>query len=273
MVKKLITVLLLGGSALHGGAANQNASESTKHIDLFGQMRPEGVKLKAVPLVAYLTGEPVIDPPVAQTNSTQDPLGELQQIAQAVAENLQRSGQFIVSVKESTAPAMQGDLKHLFQKEFPLVLFLQRGDAPRFIEWRLYDVPDEYLIKGKKYVKRGTTVHGYAANLADDIWPVLTKQSSSFSTKIAYVKRKKTTAKRQRSVVCVANSDGSREQEVIKTPGTYVGLYWHHDTVNPCLFCSEFTRFNVRFIAASLKGKKNIVLNVRGNMCRNIGCS
>lgn len=226
--------------------------------DLFDKMRPEGLQLKAVPLlVMYLTPGPL-------TESQTTPVEELQQIAQAVAKNLQRSGQFSVQVKECTAPTTQGDLKHLFQKEYPLVLFLQQGAAPRFIEWRLYDVPDEYLIKGKKYVKRGTTVHGYAANLADDIWPILTKQVSSFSTKIAYVKRKKTASKRQLSVVCVVNSDGSHEQELIKVPGTYVGLYWHHDTSYPCLFCSEFTRFNVRLISASLKGRKNIVLNVEG---------
>lgn len=46
--------------------------------------------------------------------------------------------------------------------------------------------------------------------------------------------------------------------------GTYVGLYWHHDTSNPCLFCSEFTRFNVRLISANFQGRKKIVLNVPG---------
>ncbi|MBA2306853.1 hypothetical protein H0W26_01810 [Candidatus Dependentiae bacterium] len=257
MRRNVLKVVLLWGTVLQGVVGNQRAPEPVKQLDLFGQMRPEGVRLKAVPLlVTYLVGQLIEDQDAS--------IEELKQIAQAVGDNLKRTGQFTVTVKECKAPATQGDLKHLFQKEYPLVLFIQQGEASRFIEWRLYDVPDEYLIKGKKYIKRGTTVHGYAANIADEIWPVLTKQSSSFSTKIAYVKRKKTASKRQASVVCVVNSDGSHEQELIKKPGTYVGLYWHHDASYPCLFCSEFTRFNVRFISASLKGKKNIVLNLEG---------
>lgn len=265
MTRQLLITLFIGASSvgvsffgefsLYGMGAP--ASSQAKQIDLFGQMRPEGALFKAVPLlVLYL-----VDPLKKDSEVT---LEELKKTAQAVAENLQRTGQFTVAVKEGKAPATEGEVKHLFQKEFPLVLFLQKGENDRSFEWRLYDVPDEYLIKGKKYIKRGTTIHDYAANLADDIWPVLTKQSSSFSTKIAYVKRKRTTAKRPLSVVCITNSNGSSEQELIKVPGTYVGLYWHHDAAFPCLFCSEFTRFNVRLISATLKGRKSIVLNVEG---------
>ena len=68
----------------------------------------------------------------------------------------------------------------------------------------------------------------------------------------------------QRLVVCVVNSDGSQEQELIKKLGTYVSLYWHHDKGNPCLFCSEFTRSNVRLISANFQGRKKMVLNVPG---------
>lgn len=189
---------------------------------------------------------------------------ELWRIAEIVSENLKRSGQFVVTVKGFKLPDTQSALKQLFDKRYPLEIFLNQSDDKRSIEWRLYDVHDEQLVKGMKYIKKGKLLHGYADNLADELWPVLTKQASSFSSKIGYVKRTNTTSKRQRSIVCISSTDGSHEQEIIKTPGTYVGLYWHHDKKHPCLFCSEYTRYNVRFISSSLQGKKNVVLNLKG---------
>lgn len=185
-------------------------------------------------------------------------------IAQIIAQNLERSGQFKVTMKAFKTPETQAELSELFDRRYPLEIFLSHADGDRYIAWRLYDVHDGQLIKGMKYAKRGKSIHGFADNLTDELWPVLTKQASSFSSKIAYVKRKNGTSKRQRSVVCTANTDGTGEQEIIKTPGTYVGLYWHPDKNNPCLFCSEYTRFNVRFISTTPQGKKKIVLNVKG---------
>ncbi len=209
----------------------------------------EGVQKEALPFLIAVTPE-------------QD--AELYHIAELLAQNIQRSGQFRVKVKGCTAPSTASELEKLLDKSYPLELFLSQSPDKKHVQWRLYDVHDGHLIKGKSYAKRGTLAHGYAAHIADELWPVLTKQSSSFSTKIAYVKRKIGPAKRQRSVVCVVNSDGSFEQEIIKKPGTYVSLYWHHNTQFPCLFCSEFTRSNVRLISVTLQGKKTIVLNLNG---------
>jgi Tol biopolymer transport system component len=200
--------------------------------------------------------------PLLLAISENDP--ELLRIAQILASNLERSGQFQVVIKTCNLPTTQSELNQLLDKNFPLEIFLNHAEGAKYVAWRLYDVRDGRLIKGMKYGKRGSSAHGYADNLADELWPVLTLQPSSFSSKIGYVKKKRTMSKKQRSVVCIANSDGSNEQEIIKTPGTYVSLYWHHDTQNPCLFCSEFTRFNVRLICATLQGRKNVVLNFKG---------
>lgn len=188
---------------------------------------------------------------------------ELSDLAQLLAHNLQKSGQFTVTIKGFTVPSTKAELDTLLDKAYPLEIFLSREDADHF-SWRLYDVHDGRLIKGMKYAKRGRFLHGYADNLADELWPVLTKQAGSFSTKIGYVKRKQAAGRRQRNVVCVVNSDGSNEQELIKKLGTYVTLYWHHDKNNPCLFCSEFTRSNVRLISSNFQGRKKMVLNVPG---------
>ena len=191
---------------------------------------------------------------------------ELMQIARVLAKNLERSGQFVVTVKGFGLPTKEHDLTEMFDKQFPLEIFLNQVDDGKAIGWRLYDVPDKKLVKGKKYFKRGKILHGFADNLADDLWPVLTSQPSSFSSKLAYVKKRDVIGKkkRDRSIVCIANSDGSQEQVLIPKLGTYVALYWHHDTHNPCLFCSEFTRFNVRLISANLHRQMRTVLNLKG---------
>ena len=191
----------------------------------------------------------------------QDP--ELTKYADLLANHLERSGQFKLSVKGVSEPKTQAELNQALDKSYPLQIFLSR-EGTTHIAWRLYDVPDAHLIKGMKYAKRGNALHGHVDNIADQLWPVLTKQAGSFSTKIGYVKRKKGVSKRARSVVCVVNSDGSQEQELIKRLGTYVGLYWHHDKTTPCLFCSEFARSNVRLISANFQGRKKMVLNVPG---------
>ncbi len=191
---------------------------------------------------------------------------ELQLVAKILAKNLERSGQFSVTIKEFKTPTKKSELDRLFDKKYPLEIFLNHLDDRKAIGWRLYDVPDKKLVKGRKYTKRGSHIHGYADNLTDDLWPVLTSQPSSFSSKLAYVKKRNTISKkdRQRSIVCISNTDGSHEQIIIPKMGTYVSLYWHHDTQNPCLFCSEFTRYNVRFISTNLQRRKKIVLNLQG---------
>jgi len=221
----------------------------------FGKCSAEGLyqsaTLKAMPLLIGVMPE--------EDN-------QLWEIAKILAQNLERSGQFKVTLQGFSTPSKKSELDRLFKKGYPLEIFLNHLDDGKVIGWRLYDVPDKKLIKGKKYSKRGTHIHGYADNLADELWPVLTNQPSSFSSKLAYVKKRSTIGKkkRQRSIVCMSNTDGSNEKIIIPMLGTYVSLYWHHDTNHPCLFCSEFTRYNVRFVSTNLQGRKQTVLNLPG---------
>lgn len=191
---------------------------------------------------------------------------ELTAIAQILVKNLERSGQFTVTLKGLKEPSKKSEFEGLFEQGYPLQIFLNHEEGKKAIGWRLYDVADKKLVHGRKYTKRGSSAHGYADNLADDIWPVLTSQPSSFSSKLAYVKKKGVPGQkeRHRSTICVCNSDGSQEQTMVPQLGTYVGLQWHFDKNNPCLFMSEFTRHNVRFASANFKGQKKTVLDVKG---------
>jgi TolB protein len=189
---------------------------------------------------------------------------QLMFVAKLLAQNLERSGQFKVDISAFKVPSKQAELEKLFDAKYPLEIFLEHDDNGSAIKWRLYDVPDKKLIKGMKYTKRGKFSHGYADNIADELWPILTSEPSSFSTKLAYVKRTAPKGKRQQSIICIANSDGSQEQVIVPKLGTYVSLYWHSDAHNPCLFCSEFTRYNVRFASANMHGRKTTVLDLKG---------
>ncbi len=223
----------------------------TSYASEIKQSLYEHAMLKAMPLLLGVTPEDD---------------KELYAIAQTLAKNLERSGQFTVTLKGLQEPTKKSDLDALFDTGYPLQIFLSHSDNGKSIAWRLYDAADKHLVKGRKCTKRGALAHGYADNLADDIWPVLTNQPSSFSSKLAYVKKRTAPGQkdRQRSFVCISNSDGSHEQIIIPQMGTYVSLYWHLDKNNPCIFCSEFTRYNVRFASANLKGQKRTVLDLKG---------
>lgn len=189
---------------------------------------------------------------------------ELWQIATGLQKALERSGQFSVAIQDFQEIKKKKDITDLFVLGHSLVILLNHSGDKKAIEWRIYDATEGLMVQGKRLQKRGPLTRGYAYNIADELWPILTKQPSSFSTKLAYTKLKNKTLGRQQSVVCVSDFDGSFEEEIISVPGTYVGLYWHNNNNNPYLLCSEFTRFNVRLISVSMNHKKRVLLNFVG---------
>jgi Tol biopolymer transport system component len=183
--------------------------------------------------------------------------------AKIIQANLQRTGQFLLSIEACNIPTKKADVKKLFDKGYSLVVFLNHADNDQALEWRLYDVSEASMVKGRKVIKKDLSEHALANILSDELWLALTQQPSSFSSKIAYTKRIPATRKFQ-SIICFCNPDGSEETTLIKTPGTYVSLYWYTDASVPTLFFSEFTRFNARLVSFMLQGNKKIVLDFNG---------
>lgn len=184
---------------------------------------------------------------------------QLKKICDILSSTLQSSGQFSVKTKSFNVLKNISQIKKLYDEGCALAVFLTKSQNA--IDWRLYDTIDGAMVTGKRLVKFTEDIYVQTYRLADQIWNALTQQKGSFSSKIAYVKRLKND---QASVICVADFDGSNEKIVTKLPGTYVGLYWDANTQNKRLFCSEFTRFNVRIISLTLTGKKKVVLNFKG---------
>lgn len=193
---------------------------------------------------------------------------ELCDLAQLVAKTLQITGQFAVDVATVEQPKTKNDIASLFAQGYGLVIFMNYcvtpGDATQEIEWRLYDTTDTNQISSRKFHLIGSSILGWAYNLADDMWFDLKQQKSSFASKIAYIKKKTNRFGGTQSVICVSNFDGSCEKEIFTSSGTYVGLYWNADVLKPAIFCSEFTKFKIRLDSISLTGKKKIVLNFEG---------
>lgn len=187
---------------------------------------------------------------------------ELTQLAKIIQDNLQRSGQFIVTLDIQEHPKTKAEIKKIFSSGYSLVTFLNHTDNNKAFEWRLYDAAEAHMVKGKKTPK-SASLRSQANVLSDELWYALTHQPSSFSSKIAYTKRL-TGSHRHQSSICLCNIDGSDNQTFIATPGSYVGLYWHTDGIGPLLFCSEFTRFNVRLISFTPSAQKKIVLDLNG---------
>jgi Tol biopolymer transport system component len=144
------------------------------------------------------------------------------------------------------------------------VIFIHYSDDRTELIWRLYETPEAAMVRGKKIPQQKSGVRGHAYALADKVWPELTRQSSSFMTKIAYAKRKSTIPGRQQSILCVCDFDGSHEEELITKPSIYVGLYWYNNSELPLLLYYDFTRSHIRLMAVGMDRQKKILLNCEG---------
>lgn len=192
---------------------------------------------------------------------TDEQLGE---IVNLLAKTLSFSGQFEVSVENFNSVKNKKEITDLFNAGYSLIIFFNHSEDKKSIEWRLYDATEAIMIKGVKMHKRGDLKRGYAYNLADDIWQELTKQKSSFSSKIAFIKRKEIIGAKQTSVICVCDFDGSNQFEFINTPGTYLGLYWDLNPEKHRFYCSEFTKYNVRLVSFNINKNKKVIFNFKG---------
>src|SRR3989304_2391630 len=188
---------------------------------------------------------------------------ELDEFADIVKKDFEFSGQFDVSIKFFQSLKAKRDVKELADQGYALAVFINEKGHKAF-EWRIYDVAQGAMLQGKKYIKRGDELRGWAHNCADMLWPVLTGQSGFFSTKIAYCKDIKVRGKKHINNVYIADYDGSNEQLLVANPTVNVAPRWNRDMRNPLLFYSEYTNANVRLMAVTMEKRKKITSNFDG---------
>ena len=188
---------------------------------------------------------------------------EVTQVADIIAHDCQWTGQCEVTVRSCDSVTTKQQMKEYAAEGFPLVLFVsQAQDA---LDWRLYDTRRVQMLGGKQYYKRGTILRGWAHNIADEVWPIITGNPGIFSTKLAYCKdvvRKKN--KPHLKHIMIADYDGTNEQPLITTPTINVAPRWNADSNNPLLFYSESTNKNIRLMTANMKGQRKIASNFDG---------
>jgi TolB protein len=205
---------------------------------------------------------------IATPADERDKHHNLQELAQLLCDNLQRSQQFIVTVGTSNALKTTAEITQLFNEGFPLIIFINEADNGASIEWRIYDATQVVMVKGRKYYKRGLAMQGWADNLADDIWYELTGQKSSWTTRIAYSKRVG-----KGTHLYIVDPAGRQELLIVPSPieQTYdfsrrirIAPSWYPDGDNPRFVFSEFTPSNVRLVMTDLNYRRRIVLDNDG---------
>ena len=188
----------------------------------------------------------------------------LREMLPFIKKDLEFSGQFDVTVKGVAQLHTKNDIAQLFGQGYSLALFLNDSVSDDGIDWRVYDTTQVTMLKGSKYVKRGTLLRGWAHNIADSLWPVLTGDEGFFSTKIAYAQDVRSPKKRKVKHIFVADYDGSHEQELVSVPTVSVAPRWNNDKKSPLLFYSEYTNKNVRLVAVNMQKKRKIASNFDG---------
>ena len=190
---------------------------------------------------------------------------DLQEVGRLIEKDLTFSGQFAITVQNFDNTLTKSTIKTLFKKAYPIAVFLNyTDDTHDAIEWRVYDTMHAHMIAGKKYTKRGNINVGWAHNIADTLWPVLTGQLGFFSTKIAYCKTIPNSKGTSMKHICIADYDGSNKQVLVNTPTVNIMPRWNKDTHKPLLFYSEYTNENVRMIMTDMKGNRHITANHDG---------
>ena len=189
---------------------------------------------------------------------------ELHDIAKHLKKDLSFSGQFNVVIQSVACITSTKNIKR-FATHYPLAVFISSAEQGQAIEWRLYDTDQATMLHGKKYHKQGDLLRGWAHNMADAVWPVLTGQQGLFSTKIAYCKevKHKNNPKKLKHIY-IADYDGSHEELLVATPTINVAPRWNKDVQNPLLFYSTCTNANIRLMTTNMHKQQRMASNFDG---------
>lgn len=192
---------------------------------------------------------------------------ELDQLAGILEKDLHFTGQCQVTIERFSKEPNSLVIKSIYEKnKTSLALFIANEGVPgeQAFTWRMYDTMHALMLDGKKYHKRGNCVRGWAHNIADLVWPLLTGDQGFFSSRIAYCKTDKKKHRINTNSIYIADYDGSNEQLLVHVPTVNVAPRWNADKQNPLLFYSEHTNTNVRLMMVDMHRKRRIASNYDG---------
>lgn len=179
--------------------------------------------------------------------------------------DLSFSGQCSITVQEWANQKVTKDaIKALYDAGYVLALFINKKG--HYFEWRLYDTIDQSLtmLAGKRYHRRGACTRAWAHAIADAVWPIITGNTGFFSTKLAYCQDALSSKGHRITHVYIADYDGSHSELLVDTPTINIAPRWNHDTLNPLLFYSEHTNYNLRLMVVNMKKRAQIASDFDG---------
>jgi hypothetical protein len=174
-------------------------------------------------------------------------------LAPLLQADLERSGQFTVTLQRLKQPKTTHDIELLFDQGYSLVIFL--NELEDALEWRLYDATQVLMIKGKKCFRGSDALSLWSERIAQGIWQELMGDMGSFTSKIAYTKKTTQRNRHQATEIWVCDSAGRHHELLVANNKIQVAPYWVPFQQGQLLF-SEFTPSNVRLMSYSLKSRK-----------------
>ena len=184
----------------------------------------------------------------------------MQHMVDRLQKDLQHSGQCQVSVKKIPSLKKQKDLTKHFAQDVFLAVFISKKEDQ--YTWRLYDLLSAEMIDGKTINAQEQSYHKTAHEIADQLWPVLMNNTSSFRSKIAYCKqvwKKSNGREKPFKQIWIADFDGSNPKLFIDIPTVSIAPRWSQQEDCPLLFYSENTLSNVQLVMSNMFGKRKTV--------------
>ena len=182
-----------------------------------------------------------------------DKNSELMNIAKTIQKDFLFTEQFKPCIKKYSSDLSKKEIAQeinkLAQSGTPLALCIS-AQSPTQIGWRLYDTFQKEMLCGKKYIKKGEVVRGWAHNIADAAWKKLTDHDGFFSSRLAYCKDIRTQDGAHSREIYMCDYDGSNPELVINPQTVVVAPRWHNK--KPLLYFSEYTDTNVRLVSCTL---------------------
>lgn len=187
--------------------------------------------------------------------------------------DLKYSGQCKTKVLHKQTVKKQSDVSSMFADDVSLALFLSYENG--VYTWRLYDTISIEMVQAGTVESKDRSALQVAHMLADQIWPVLMGQSSSFGSKIAYCKqiwKKKFTQEKPYKQIWVADFDGSNPKLFVDIPTVSFAPRWSMNESCPLLFYSENTLSNVQLVMSNMFKKRQVMccfdgLNMQPTFC------
>ncbi len=179
--------------------------------------------------------------------------------------DLEWSGQAELSLRYKDTMTHMSDLKDLFHNEVSVAIFVSsyKGEYT----WRLYDISSAEMIAGKKIKQDDRPILLLTHMVADELWPELFGEKSSFCSKIAFCKQtwhKKYGKERSYKQIWIADFDGTNQKLFVDAPTVSFAPRWNNDVECPLLFYSENTLSNVQLVMMNMFSKRKVICSFDG---------